>query len=70
VIKRRPKPDLTFKPVVVGDVHFEKERDGKGVVTTKCGLIVDKRSRHPVKTTIWNDYTCGDCLAARPLQRA
>lgn len=76
MIKRRPKPppDLDIEPVAVGRVHLVKEATHQ-VVVTKCGLIVDTRAkRDPVlralKTTIWNDYDCGDCLAVRPLQRA
>lgn len=68
MIKRsRLKPDLDFEPVVVGAIHLVKERDGKGAIVTKCGVITDPKSRAPVKVTMWNDYTCGRCLELRPL---
>lgn len=76
MIKRRqPKPDLdNVEPVAVGRMHFIKESTHQ-VVVTKCGLIVDTRAKRDKvltapKTTIWNDYDCAGCLAARPLQRA
>lgn len=70
MIKRRPrsKPDLTFAPVVIGDVHLMKERAGY-VITTKCGNIVDThpRNRTAVKTTAWNsEITCRGCLNPGP----
>jgi len=70
VVKRRqpPKPDLTFEPVSTGSVHLVKERDGKGAITTACGVIVDTKARQPVRTTIWNDYTCPRCLVRRSLE--
>lgn len=68
MVKRRSKPNLSFEPVSTGRVHLVKERDGKGAITTKCGVIVDTKARQPVRTTIWNDYDCPRCLELRPLQ--
>lgn len=62
--RRRPQPDLTFQPRVLGKLHIVKERTGK-VVQTRCGVIVDTSARQPVRTTIWNDYDCRDCLNPR-----